>query len=129
MAKEKTGKDWFDDIEPSKVDKACEIPPQIDLPAPGDPAILVAIQGEPKEVELTSRDDTMLVVDANRLTEPQLYDATMILPKSLRFNMAKAFQRNGQDFRKANLTGTTWRIWATTDKGSKYYQAELMPSG
>lgn len=119
---------WFDDIDNEKVEKASEIPPQIDLPEPDSDAIMVKILKEPYQVEVKSRGDSMLVTDVERLAPAPQIEGTMILPKSLRFNIAKAIKRDGGDFTKTKLEGKVIRVWSIVQDGNKYYQAEIVPS-
>lgn len=127
MKGKKENGNWFSDIDSDSVEKSAEIPPQIDLPQPTEPSIVVQIASEPKEVNVPSRKgDTMMVCEAIRKTPEPIMTGTMILPKSLRFNMAKAIRRNGGDYTKSELSGTKWRIHSVMDDGNKYYQAEML---
>ena len=127
MEKEKENPDWFSDLEKEKVDKASEIPPQIDLPTIADTPIEVEITSKPFNVEVKSRNETMLVCNAKRtLPQPTIEKGTMILPKSLRFNIAKALKQSGKDYLKTDLKGLKIRIWSILQDGNKYYQAEIL---
>lgn len=118
-------KNWFDDIKQESVNKAAEIPPQIPLPNVDEDAIMVKLTGEPTTVIGKVRD--MIVAPAERLAPlPVIENATIILAKSLRFNMAKSLQRAGQKYKKTPLKNTTWRIWATKPDEEKYYHCELL---
>ena len=127
MKNEKENPDWFADLEKEKVDKASEIPPQIDLPTIAESPIEVMITSKPFSVEVKSRSETMLVCNAKRiLPEPIIEKGTMILPKSLRFNIAKALKQSGKDYEKIELKGLKIRIWSILQDGNKYYQAEIL---
>lgn len=108
------------------VEKSSEIPPQISLPEPTDEPLIVRILSEPKEIELKARKGTMFVSDVERLTPQPNLKGTLILPKSLRFNMAKAIKRTDRDYTKFNLVNSQWRIYSVLDDGNKYYHAEIM---
>lgn len=130
MEREKIGKEenWFGDLNEESVEKSSEIPPQIGLPEPEDNPLIVQILSEPKEIELKARKGTMFVSDVERIEPSPLLKGTLILPKSLRFNMAKAIKRNNQDYTKFNLVSSKWRIYSVMDDGNKYYHAEIIPS-
>lgn len=116
-------KNWYDDIDQKSVERACEVLPQIELPNPGDPPIYVALNEEPRAVETKELGD-MMVCNAVQLS-PNKIEGTIILPKSMRFNMAKSIARTDKDFRKVKLTGKTFKLWSIMDGSQKYYQAEL----
>ena len=120
MTKEKS---WNDDINAESVSKASEILPKIALPQPGEPAIIVAVNEEPYMV-LDNEKREMFVGEVFQKYPSQI-SGTMVYPKSLRFNIAKALKRAQKDFRKASLSGLTFKVWSIEDNGQKFYQAEL----
>lgn len=122
----KKSENWFNDLDSDSVEKSSEIPPRIELPQPDEPAIIVQIASEPHEVDVPSRKDTMMVCDAIRKTPEPVMNGTMILPKSLRFNMAKAIRREGKEYTTFKLSGSTWRIHSIREDKNKYYHAELV---
>jgi len=127
MNKTKENPDWFSDLEKEKVEKASEMPPQIELPNIAESPIEVEITSQPFEVEVKSRNENMLVVNAKRiLPQPIIEKGTMILPKSLRFNIAKALKQSGKNYEKIDLKGMKLRIWSILQDGNKYYQAEIL---
>lgn len=68
----------------------------------------------------------MLVCNVKRIEPKPILNGTMILPKSLRFNMAKALRQNQKDYTKFNLVNSQWRIYSVNDDGNKYYHAEFI---
>lgn len=121
---------WFDDLDSEKVSNASEIPQQIDLPEPDETGVMVKILSEPEQVEVKSRKgEHMTVCNVEKLApEPVIQNGTIILGKSLKFNIAKALTRNKEDYTKVKLTGRVFRIWSVLDDGNKYYQCEMIPS-
>ena len=119
----KTTENWYDDINPESVGKATEVKPRIDLPQPGQEPIIVAINEEPRIVKDSSERD-MFVGEVFQLS-PNRIEGSMIYPKSLRFNIAKAIARTDKNFKKVPLSGKTFKIWSVEDDGKKYYQCEL----
>jgi len=113
-------------LNSENVTKSSEIPPQIVLPEADDLPLIVKILTEPKEIELKERAGTMFVSEVERIEPEPILNGTMILPKSLRFNMAKAIKRTEKDYTKFNLVNSKWRVYSVIDKGNKYYHAELM---
>ena len=116
-------KPWYDDLDEKKVLKATEIPPQIELPVPGHDPIVIVLTGKPYTVE-TKRQDDMYVAEAVQL-KPEKVEGTIILPKSMRFHMAKSIARSGKDFKKVDLVGKAFKVWAVRDGDQTFYHAEL----
>lgn len=120
-------KNWFEDLNKDSIEKSSEIPPRISLPDPSDDAVVVKILSEPETVEVKSRKDTMVVCEATRIKpEPIITKASLVMPNSLRFNMAKAITQAGKDYTKFKMVGSEWRITSVIDDGNKYYHAELV---
>lgn len=119
-------KKWFEDLNEEKVKKASDIPPQIDLPKVDEPPIMVTLIDEPFEVEVTSRDEEMLVVNAKRESPLPQLAGTLILPVSLRFNIAKTLMQSGKDYKTVQLKGMSLRIWSIQQGENKYYQCEIL---
>lgn len=120
MNKEKS---WNDDINPKSVSKASEILPKIALPQPGEPAIVIAVNEEPYMVH--DNDNREMFVGEVFQKYPNQLTGSMVYPKSLRFNIAKALERAGKTFKKEKLSGLTFKVWSIEDNGQKFYQAEL----
>lgn len=122
-----TPKNWYDDLDDDSVAKASEILPNIELPDVDKPPIIITPLEEPRTVE-TKQDRDMFVGRVAQLATDNRKEGTMIYPKSLRFNIAKAFAREGKNFKKMKITGKVFKIWAIEDPENhqKYYQAELL---
>jgi len=113
----------FGDIDAESVGKATEVLPRIDLPQPGQEAIIIVVKEEPYIVQDKSERD-MFVGKVMQLSPNQI-EGSMIYPKSLRFNMAKSIARTGADFKKTTLMDKTFKVWSVEDEGKKFYQADL----
>lgn len=68
----------------------------------------------------------MFVSNVDRIEPTPVLKGTMILPKSLRFNMAKAIKQNEKDYTKFNLVNSVWRIYSVREDTNKYYHAEIV---
>lgn len=121
-------KNYYDDIDDGALSRASEVVPKIDLPQPGEESIIVAFNEEPRQVDIPNPGEdmpaTMLVARVFQLS-PERMEGSIVLPKSLRFNIAKAIRQSGKDHKKTKLTGKTFKIWSIMDNGQKYYQSAL----
>lgn len=68
----------------------------------------------------------MFVSNVERIEPLPFLKGTMILPKSLRFNMAKAIKQNEKDYTKYDLVNSVWRIYSVREDTNKYYHAEMV---
>ena len=113
----------FDDIDEKKLENAAEVLPRLTLPQPADPARNYKLLGEPEIVDVASRPgDTMIVVEA----ESDGITGSLIIGKSLEFNMGAAIKRRKQALKGFKFKGTTWRIWSIMDGQNKYYQTAMV---
>ena len=113
----------FDDIDENSIEKAAEVLPRLVLPQPDDQPIDFKLVSEPEVVDVASRPgETMTVIEA----ETNGVKGSLILPKSLRFNMATALKRRNVNLAKFKFGGSVWRVWSVMDGQNKYYQTELV---
>lgn len=121
-------KNMYDDINPESVEKASEVLPRINLPQPEEDPIIVALNEEPYVVEIPNAAEGKpgeMVVGKVFQMSPERKEGSMVFPKSLRFNIAKAIAQTGKDYKKTKLTGKTFKVWSIMDGSQKYYQCEL----
>ncbi len=121
-------KGMYDDINPQSVAKASEVLPRIELPQPGNDPIIVALNEEPYVVEIPNASEgkpSEMIVGKVFQLSPERREGSMVFPKSLRFNIAKAIAQTGKDYKKVKLQGKTFKVWSIMDGSQKYYQAEL----
>lgn len=121
MAKNKAS--IFDDIDEQSLENAAEVLPRIQLPQPDDQPIDYQLVSEPEMVDVKSRPgETMVVIEA--VTNG--VKGSMIIPKSLKFNMAAALVRRNVNPKTFKFTGSVWRVWSVMEGQNKYYQTELI---
>jgi len=114
---------WYNDLDAKSIEKASEVLPRIDLPQPEEPPIIIAVNEDPYEVDV--KDGGKMFVGKVTMLSPEKREGSLIFPKSLRFNMAKALQRLDGNYKKTTIVGKTFKIWSIMDDGKKYYQGEL----
>ena len=108
----------------ANVEKSATIGDKIDLPSTPMHELYIVLTGEPTEIETVN--GPAVVVDVETFNGPVTEKGYVYLPKSLRYNMATAIKRNGDDPTTFQFEGSKWKVTRDENEGKTYYHARMI---
>ena len=118
---------WHKDISPESVEKCKDVPTTFQLPNLNDSPIEYEFVGEPFEIDTPDSDYNKTSFKVSVKTNGVIGE--IFLPKSLRQNIAVAFEKLELDYTKAKWSGMIISVWLEAgEKGFKYYHCTMKPT-